>query len=355
MRVRLSRGPLLLLAVLGTAIFGTAACDNTPATPSLSFTKVPAAAKGGPDVLDTIEGRVTDARPGQRLVLYSRSTVWWVQPSTNQPYTEIRGDSTFSTKTHLGTEYAALLVEPDHQPPATLANLPREGGTIARILVVPGDPSKKPPRHTLQFAGYEWTVRAAPSDRGGPNQFDPANAWTDGEGALHLRIAGTPGKWTCAELSLTRSFGYGLYTFTVDDISTLDPAARFAIYTWDGPAVAQYGREMSINIGRYGTGPKDNARYLIQPSDIPGNRSMFHAPPGLLTHQMRWEPERATFRTFRGARAGEGKPIAEHAFTKGVPGMGNETIRVSLYVFQRNPEPMQKPAEVVVRTFTFEP
>jgi hypothetical protein len=313
MRGRLLRGSWMLLF----AVLATAACDNTPATPSIAFTKVPAAAKGGPDTLDIIEGRITDARPGQRLVLYARSSVWWVQPSANMPFTEIRGDSTFSAKTHLG--------------------------------------KAKPPRHTLQFGGYEWTVRAAPSDRGGPNQFDPSNAWTDSEGALHLRIAGQPGKWTCAELSLTRSFGYGLYTFTVDDVSTLDPAARFAIFTWDGPAVAQYGREMSINIGRYGDRPEDNARYVVQPSDIAANRSMFYAPPGLLTHQLRWEPERAIFRTYRGARAGEGKPIAEHTFSKGVPGMGNETIRMSLFVFQRNPTPMQKPAEVVVRRFTFEP
>jgi hypothetical protein len=307
-------------------------------------------------VLDTIEGRVAGARPGQHVVLYARSSIWWVQPSSNRAHTDIRPDATFSTQTHLGTEYAALLVDAGHHAPVTLENLPAEGGAIARVVVVPGDPTAKPPRHALQFAGYEWTIRAAPSDRGGPNQFDPSNASTDAEGALHLRIAGAPGKWTCAELTLTRSFGYGLYSFTVDDISTLDPAARFAIFTWDGPAVAQYGREMSINIGRYGDRPEDNARYVIQPSDLPINRSMFYAPPGVLTHQLRWEPERAVFRTFRGVRpAADAKPIAEHTFTSGVPGTGNETIRFSLFVYQRNPTPMQKPAEVIVRRFTFEP
>jgi hypothetical protein len=348
------RSPASWLCLL--VVLGTAGCGNHTSAPSITFTKIPPAAKGGPDVLDTIEGRVADARPGQRLVLYSRSSVWWVQPSPNTPYAEIRQDSTFSSKTHLGTEYAALLVEPDYQPPATLENLPREGGSVARLLIVPGDPKAKPVRRALQFGGYEWTVRAAPSDRGGPNQFDPSNAWTDDTGALHLRIAGTPGNWTCAELSLTQSFGYGLYTFTVDDISTLDPAARFAIFTWDGPAIAQYGREMSVNIGRYGDRPEDNARYVVQPSDVPVNRSNFFAPAGLLTHQLRWEPERATFRTFRGPRADDkARPIAEHAFTAGVPGAGNETIRISLFVFQRNPTPMQKPAEVIVRRFTFEP
>ena len=199
-------------------------------------------------------------------------------------------------------------------------------------------------------------MRAAPSDRGGPNKFDPANAWTDASGAVHLRIAGAPGNWTCAELTLTRSFGYGLYSFTVDDISALDPAARFVIFTWDGPAVAQYGREMAITIGRHGERPQDNGRYVVEPVDLPANRSSFFAPAGVLTHQFRWEPDRATFRTFRGAEPAAGaRPIAEHTFTSGVPGAGNETIRFSLYVFHKNPTPMQKPAEVVVRRFTFEP
>jgi hypothetical protein len=334
----------------------TSACGNSAPPPSITFTRIPPAAKGGPDVLDTIEGRVSGARPDQRLVIYARSSVWWVQPDPNDPYAEIRKDSTFSTKTHLGTEYAALLVEANHQPPTTLENLPPEGGTVVRLVVVPGDPKAKPVRHTLQFAGYEWIVRAAPSDRGGPNQFDPANAFTDAEGAVHLRIAGAPGRWTCTELTLTRSFGYGLYSFTVDDISTLDPAARFVIFTWDGPAITQYGREMAITIGRHGQRPEDNGRYIIEPVDLPINRSNFFAPAGVLTHQMRWEPDRATFRTFRGARAGgDARPIAEHTFTSGVPGAGNETIRFSLYVLQNHPTPMQKPAEVVVRRFTFEP
>jgi hypothetical protein len=350
--VCLSPEPWMLLLV----VLSTAACSRNPPTSSITFTRIPPAAKGGPDVLDTVEGRLTGVRPGQRLVIYARSSVWWVQPDPNVPYIEIRKDSTFSTKTHLGTEYAALLVEPDHQPPTTLENLPPEGGSVVRLVIVRGDPKAEAERHTLHFAGYEWIIRAAPSDRGGPNQFDPANAWTDGGGAVHLRIAGTPGRWTCAELALTQSFGYGLYTFTVDDISRLDPAARFVIFTWDGPAIAQYGREMAITIGRHGERQEDNARYVIEPIDLPANRSNFFAPAGLLTHQLRWEPDRATFRTFRGARAdGNARPVAQHTFTSGVPGAGNETIRFSLYVFQSNPTPMQKPAEVVVRRFTFEP
>lgn len=339
---------LVVLAALGVS-----SCVGNPPAPIISFTRVPAAARGGPDLLDTIEGRVVNAQPGQRLVLYARSSVWWIQPTPNRPYTEIRDDSTFTAKTHLGTEYAALLVESDYQPPTTLERLPTEGGTVARLVVVPGDPKAKAPRHTLQFAGYEWTIRAAPSDRGGPNKFDPTNAWTDAAGAMHLRIAGGPGRWTCAEVTLTRSFGYGRYTFTLDDLSGLDPAARLAIFTWDGPAIAEYGREMSLTFGHFGE-RSHNARYVVEPVDLPANRFTFAAPAGPLTHQLWWQPGRASFQTHGGAGAA-GRSIATHTFTSGVPGAGNETIRFSLYVFHSSKSPMQKPAEVVIRAFSFEP
>ena len=176
MRVRLlPRSWMLLLAVLGTA-----ACGGNAPTPSITFTKVPPAAKGGPDVVDTMEGLVTGVRPGQRLVIYARSSVWWVQPGPNMPFTPIREDSTFSLKpSRHGVRCRARRTRPSAARHAR--NLPREGGSVARLIVVPGDPKAKPVRHTLQFGGYEWTVRAAPSDRGGKNRFDPTNAWTDAE------------------------------------------------------------------------------------------------------------------------------------------------------------------------------
>lgn len=45
------------------------------AAPSIEFTKVPQAAEGGPDKVESIEGRVIGARSGQRIVLFARSGV----------------------------------------------------------------------------------------------------------------------------------------------------------------------------------------------------------------------------------------------------------------------------------------
>ena len=175
----------------------------------------------------------------------------------------------------------------------------------------------------LTFSGYEWQVRQIPSDRGGQNDYDPANAWTDAEGLLHLRLANRDGHWTSAEVILTRSLGYGTYAFTVRDTSTLDPAAAFGMITWDEAALDQNHRELDIEISQWGDPSVPNAQYVLQPYYVPANVARFPAPAGTLTHAFRWEPGRVSFRTARGTerdgwrRRGEPRvhvrrPVARH-------------------------------------------
>src|SRR5271165_2853886 len=83
--------------------------------PAIQFTKIPPAAQGGRERVDSIAGRVIDARPGQQIVIYAHSGPWWVQPWPDRPFIPIQKDSTWSTETHLGFEYAALLVEPTYR------------------------------------------------------------------------------------------------------------------------------------------------------------------------------------------------------------------------------------------------
>lgn len=108
--------------------------------PSVEFSRVPRAEAGGTEKLDDIEGRVEGARPGQRIVLYARSGAWYVQPFADHPFTEIRPDSTWKSPTHLGTDYAALLVEPGYSPPARADELPGPGGGVVAVAAVPGVP-----------------------------------------------------------------------------------------------------------------------------------------------------------------------------------------------------------------------
>src|SRR5262245_52230019 len=188
--------------------------------PAIEFVLVPEASPGGSDRVAPISGRVTGARADQQIVLFAKSGVWWVQPLTLRPFTTIESDSTWKNIIHLGTEYAALLVDPGYRPPATTDVLPKPGGPIAAVATAKGTGSlEQRPRRTLMFSGYEWELRSISSDRGGANDYDPDNAWADEKGFLHLRLARRNDRWTSAEVINTRSLGYGTYAFTLRDTS----------------------------------------------------------------------------------------------------------------------------------------
>jgi hypothetical protein len=348
----------VVLAVIGVAS-GTA-CGSRPAdvVPSIQLTRVPEAGEGGPDRMVSIAGRVSGARQGQQVVLYARAGPWWVQPLADQPFTSIRKDSTWENTTHVGTEYAALLVEPGYKPPTRTDELPNGDERVLAIARSKGSAPAQPRAvKTLQFAGYEWKVRDIPSERGGwTYRYDPANAWTDAAGALHMRIAQGDGEWTCAEVILTRSLGYGTYSFVVKDVSQLAAPVVMSLFTWDDTASEHRFREMDVEMSRWGDPANANAQFVVQPYFVPANVSRFEAPAGALTHTLRWELGRATFRTSRGARPAAGAhPVAEHVFTSGVPVPGNEKVRLNLYVFGRPPASFAQQMEVVVEAFEYLP
>lgn len=127
---------MVLLVVL---LFGGCALKSNG--PSIEITEMPPADMGGVIKLDHIKGRVTGAQSNQVVVLYARSAgAWYVQPWADKPFTTITGDSTWSNETHLGTEYAALLVERDYEPAPLTINLPNLGNGIIAIAVVEGRP-----------------------------------------------------------------------------------------------------------------------------------------------------------------------------------------------------------------------
>ena len=349
----------ILALALGTCLFVFInGCTTRQAAtkPSIEFSVIPPRAEGGPDKRTPIAGRVTGARAGQQIVLFAKAGIWWVQPTTDEPFTSIQSDSTWSNSTHMGTEYAALLVEPGYSPPATMEVLPSEGGDVVAVKIVPGEKSEQAGPKTLQFSGYEWQVRNVRSPRGGrPNTYSDANAWTDANGFLHLRITQNAGEWTCAEVKLSRSLGYGTYRFVVRDVSHLEPAAVMSLFTWDEANAGQSHREMNIELARWGDPTSKNAQYVIQPYYVPANVVRFNVPAGPLTHSLQWQAGQAAFKTVRGTAANGSSVVAEHTFTSGVPAPGGESIHLSLYVFGNAEHPLQNDVEVVIEKFEFLP
>jgi len=108
--------------------------------PTIEFTQVPVADRGGQETLSIISGRVIGGRGDQKIVIYARSGSWFVQPFTDQPFTRIAPNGSWSNTTHLGTEYAALLIEGEFHPPDRTNSLPGVGDGIVAIAVVPGTP-----------------------------------------------------------------------------------------------------------------------------------------------------------------------------------------------------------------------
>jgi len=338
---------------------GLTGCQPVGSTgaPSIEFTQVPAASEGGSEKLAPISGRVTGARAGQKIVLFAKSGVWWVQPLTVRPFTDIDGDSSWKNSIHLGTDYAALLVEPGYRPPATTELLPAAGGPVLAAATTKGTGTfVARPRKTLTFSGYEWEIRQTPSDRGGANDYDPANAWSDADGALHLKVAPDGAGWTSAEVAMTRSLGYGTYVFVVRDVAQIDPAVALSLLTWDNQGIDQNHRELDIELSRWGDPNSKNTQYVVQPYYVAANVMRFETPPGRLTHSVRWEPGRASFRTARGSGSDARLPVvAQHDFTSGVPVPGNETVRMNLYYFRYSPTPLARESEIVIEKFQYLP
>jgi hypothetical protein len=346
-------GRLLLLML--AAVMPLVAC-GTPA-PRITFTEIPPAAAGGPVRTATIAGRVDGARPGDRIVLYAKSHVWYVQPMRHNPFTELDADGRWRSTIHLGTVYAAMVVRDDYRPPDTTPSLPELNTRVVAIATVDGRGSAlDAPAPPVRFSGYEWEVRQRPSERGGVNMYSAENASVDPDGALRLKVAQRDGQWTSAALRLTRPLGYGTYVFVVRDMAIVDPAVSLALYTFDENGRAEQYREMNIDLRRDDQPGGWDGQYVLQPNYLPGNLHRFAMPAGRLSHTMRWQPGVVAFKSMRGSFLDQpGAVFASHTFTTGVPTPGDERIQLAFYYYRKSPRPPQTDTEIVIERFQYLP
>jgi len=302
--------------------------------------------------MDSIEGRVSHTKSGEQVILYAHSGAWWLQPLANQPYTKIESDSTWKNLTHLGSEYAALLVEPGYRPAAKLVTLPSEGNGVLAVAVMKGRNGTVITETGINFSGYDWTVQTGVSDHGGqPYEYDSANAWTDEKGYLHLRMEYRNGRWSCAEVSLNRSLGYGTYKFVVEDSAHLRPSAVLGMFTWDDERSTNLRNEFDIELSRWGDPNSKNAQYVVQPFYVSENLTRFQVPAGVLTYMFHWEPGKVSFKTIDNSE----KVISEHIFDSGTPASTNEKVHIDLYDFHHSEASSNQPDEAIIKKFEFTP
>lgn len=131
---------LIVLVFAGLVVIGCldgTKKGNGPIPPAVTITQIPPRGEGE-DSQGNIAGSVTGVAAPEKykIVIYTHTNQWYVQPLIDAPYTPINEDGTWSNWTHLGYRYAALLVRPSFQPKATLLALPQVGGdVIAKVEV----------------------------------------------------------------------------------------------------------------------------------------------------------------------------------------------------------------------------
>lgn len=323
---------------------------------SILLGPLPSAVLGGPDPLGRIMGKVVDGEPGAKIVLYARSDAWYVQPFKKDPFTNVAEDGSWNNITHLGLEYAALLVRVGYQPHSKMQSLPAVGGDILAVASGKGTPKISVKPKVIHFSGYDWDVSSSLVDRGGqPCDYDPDGVWVDEKGALHLRTGPREGRWRCAGISLNRSLGYGMYRFVISDTARLPISPVLAIFTRTDAEEASYRTGLGLQFSRWGKSAELNADYVVSPYYVPGHVAHFIVPPGQMTHTVRWSPEMAEFKTFAGTALKPTTLVNDHVFRSGVPVASFERVRLDFYDFQHSKSALKEPVEVVVQKFDYLP
>jgi hypothetical protein len=127
-----------IVSMLAAGALGMAQEVTKMAEAPVVITSVPPVHPGGPEEMERIEGKVTVKCGECRVILFAKGgDTWWVQPFADSAYTPVV-DGKWGNDTHLGTEYAAMLVTREYVPPAKAASLPKEGNGVVAVTVVPG-------------------------------------------------------------------------------------------------------------------------------------------------------------------------------------------------------------------------
>jgi hypothetical protein len=285
------------------------------------------------------------------VVLWAKTDIWYVQPLVAQPFTVICGDGSWRNWTHPFSRLAAVLVDTAYEPGATRFEHP---ASDAAVLAWDEFPSPSGDR-VIEFSGYSWNVKDADLAGPGPNYFSDSdsNVWIDTDG-LHLKIAEREGRWYCAEVFLDRSLGYGEYTFQVASrIDSLDDNVVFAGFIYESLA-----REVDIEFSQALARP-DNAQFVVQPYNRPGNIVRFEMPPvSTSSHRFLWREDRIEFTSWRGYVNDIDPDSVIYSWTytgTDIPPPGGERMRFNLWLFAGQDPSSGEGDEVIVRRFQHEP
>lgn len=179
---------------------------------------------------------------------------------------------------------------------------------LALTLLIPfylsiTSPASAAPIRTIQFSGYTWYVEtSAQRADPGPNYFSNSaqNVWVDQNGWLHLKITYSNGRWQCAEVTCTQTFGYGTYVYSLASrMDNLDKNMVLGLFAYKDDY-----HEVDIEFSKWGNSNYKNGWYTVQPKPfVEGvNQRTFNVQlyGDYTTHYFIWKPNSVYFESFGG-------------------------------------------------------
>jgi hypothetical protein len=289
-----------------------------------------------------------------QVVLWAKTNVWYVQPLSNDPYTPIEHNGTWSNWTHQWDRMVALVVDQDYEPTAQRFDHPASDIGVRAWTEYP-----EPSMRTVDFSGYIWRVKdfedypVGP----GPNYFsaEESAVWVDNDG-LHLRTEYRDGRWHSAEVELDYCLGYGYYTYKLASrVDSLDYHTTFSGFIYEGDP----WEEIDIEWSQVLAGPGNNMQYVVQPWYEPENIVQFSMTNDeFSTHRFEWREDRIEIVSWRG-HSDHPVPgsIINHWVYPGddIPIPDDEDMHFNLWFYLGYPPVSGQPDEVVVQSFHFQP
>jgi hypothetical protein len=245
-------------------------------------------------------------------------------------------------------------------PTMTIPTLPQM--VTSTPTATPAVPTRS--QTTLHFGGLDWQIRSGTGGPG-PNIWDPANAWVDAQGSLHLKLSHIGSEWHSVELNATRRLGFGTYSFDVTGaIDQLDPNVVLGLYTYPPSDVGpDKTNEIDVEMARWGAAPNPNGNYTVWPVQA-GLKQTYKTYEFKLsgvqsTHQFIWTSRGVAFQSAPGSASDRMTPYASWndqpaAPTQYIPQLP-VPLNINLWLFQGKPPANGQEVEIVITRFTYTP
>jgi hypothetical protein len=232
-------------------------------------------------------------------------------------------------------------------------------------LVIGAPASSGVNAQTITFGGYQWQVKSGTNLGPGPNTWNASNVWLDSQGALHLKISHANGVWSCAEVDMTQSLGFGTYQFQVTGrIDQLDKSVVLGLFNYPTPDVGPDGtNEIDIEFAHWGNAAWPNGNYTVWPAKAGVKQTSstfnFKLNGNATTHRFTWKSQSILFQSLNGHRDDNKQQFAHWLFkptdyTSQIP-QKPIPVMLNLWLFQGQPPSDGNEVELVVSSFKFTP